>query len=61
MDGAGPRGMRGICQVTVSRATLLAAASAVFLFITSVPPFGGPYNESLLPFLEAVLLRVSIC
>ena len=63
MDGSGPQGVRDSCQVTGSKAALLAVASAVlFSFITSAPPFGDPYGESLPPFLEsALLLRASVC
>lgn len=42
--------MRGSCQVTESRATLLAVITTSFPFITSAPSFGDPCNESLPPF-----------
>ena len=54
--------MRGNCQVTGSRATLLAGVSTLlFPFIISVL-FNDPYIESLPLFPEAeLLLRVLIC
>lgn len=49
--------MSGYSQVAGSRVALLVVWSAfLFPFVTSVPPFSGPHDESPPPGFEAVLL-----